>query len=128
MVLSVPVQDANESLTGEIIDLGQKVDLNVNKENIEEFSAPLGSALTIEELLEAEQSPENETMEVVEDDLQDEAVDEIDTEKAAEAVQLVNRAMELFRDSDPDVTRRVSVHVALQAAIMPYQLLVEKKN
>ena len=106
----------NDNLTDEIRDLGQKLDLNVD---IDEYSGPMGAALTNEELLESER-------EVIEVD-QTEPIG-IDNEKTIEALELIHKGMQLLREADPNITRRVDAQVAVQTAIFPYQTLLEKQK
>ena len=106
------LDETNDNLTDEIRDLGQKLDLNVD---IDEYSGPMGAALTNEELLESER-------EVIEVD-QTEPIG-IDNEKTIEALELIHKGMQLLREADPNITRRVDAQVAVQTAIFPYQTLL----
>ena len=105
------LDETNDNLTDEIRDLGQKLDLNVD---IDEYSGPMGAALTNEELLESEKVIEVEQNEPI----------EIDNEKTIEALELIHKGMQLLREADPNITRRVDAQVAVQTAIFPYQTLL----
>ena len=110
---------ADDNLTDEIRDMGQKLELNVD---IDEYCGPMGAALTNEELLELEKEViEEEPIEPIEPI-------EIDNEKTIEALELIHKAMELLREADPNVTRMYGAQVAVETAIFPYQKLLLKNQ
>ena len=121
--------DFNENVTQEIISIGSNLQLqNIDKDSVNDFIGPMGSALTDEELIEMENMSQVEESDD-EDTEADPETESIQIPKITEAIDLVKQAIEIFKEFDPVDKRRVGVTLSLDSAIKPYEnMLLEKAS
>ena len=109
-----------------IVNLGKN--LNIKEfclEDVQNFIGPMGAALNDEELDEMDTAQADDTKESDNEESETENEEKpLDLGKIKEGMDHVKKAIEIFGECDPDVTRRFGINNTLKGSIKPYEELM----
>lgn len=109
-------------ITSEIVNLGQKLDMNDLDENfVNEAIEPMGVALSNDELLEMEK--ENATQNSDDED-EEEIEPKLNITNVSKGVDLIKQGLELIRENDPATDRRIPIILGIENIIKPYETII----